>query len=62
MNEAHGFGDVFTIQVNPEEHFDGEKYKVHIKKIYQFQHILTMFQSKLYYINLNNKKALEYIN
>ncbi len=33
MNEAHGFGDVFTIQVNPEEQFDGEKYKVHIKSV-----------------------------
>ena len=24
MNEAHSFGDVFTIQVNPEEKFDSE--------------------------------------
>lgn len=28
MNEAHSFGDVFTIQVNPEEKFDGEIFKI----------------------------------
>ncbi len=55
MNEAHSFGDVFTIQVCPEEKFDGELFQMFNKSVPVIQE-----ESKDLYrkINMNHSNNL----